>query len=1003
MTEGKKKWQFSNLTIQATEIVVETPDKFENSYFKNEYQHIFQVIAEILYTNDTWEQKKRENPKPYQPDIRLHNIVPIIGERGSGKSSIMHSVVGALKGYATYKEQYPKIFPFYRKGTEDTSFSFFCLDSIDGSLLEPNEDIFQTILAEMYMKLFDDRRRNNPEFLGDYTYESQKMNQRFENIYRNICKLQMMRTREGAAYMDDMSPLTSLKQLSSSLRLRDEFGKLVKAFLDWQEQINGGQKSCRRSAKSEKNYLVVVIDDLDLNIEHGYEMLETIHRYLMLPNVIVILCFDQVQFKRLSEHFFYRMIPSFDSRMNIAASQIGDLSRQYLDKVMPIDSRTYVPGWVNRPEIVVRIDCNRQDAVVGQKQERTEKEFAQKALIFRLLQQKLGMRMDTDGGKRHFFEQNSLRTFISFILMLNDMVPLAEQLPTYGGVQSSEANDQFLAAMQHNYGMMKSEIRKRMADERLSDGITGTKPGSGNMGEESYVKAEISFRNLFDQLINTSNYLSRAFRNLYSHVYRVGSEVKDPTYHALEHIAQTLGYHEDESASSVAYLGSTNRLAGLTGALDFYDYSYGEVLRIIYCYGRIDEEHKKLIHCLLAYFSLEMTRSYINYTYHSFLLRSGSSSKANDEKEKIKSVIRREKRNLYETLNGSVSGSWAGKMLPKIKKKVGSRDSSSGCVRTQVELSKVFWVNVPDLGGNKDSITKFIRSILVLGMFFDCPDYKKQPSFEWNLEPNESSNKEKIAQRAENVHVAVSFLNSSTPPLQNQNGTAVFNFMNFVTNAFRCANLSNAENAGNVKNGYMKLLDQIKQFLGTYSPNIGVEVLKNIVEEIKMDFADWGAYSGGLALPVYDVDLCYNLMKRLRQRAFNFQEEAVDPAELLNNYLIGSDEESTNGAYWFIARKLRNNDAAYRSESGINLFGFAEWKAARKKARKKGENHFVATAISFYDAFHECPYMKWIMKKEEYLSADFDDLFAQMVDKMLEKGNSKAYDDKVPLSLGYDD
>lgn len=73
-------------------------------------------------------------------------------------------------------------------------------------------------------------------------------------------------------------------------------------------------------------------------------------------------------------------------------------------------------------------------------------------------------------------------------------------------------------------------------------------------------------------------------------------------------------------------------------------YSYGELLRIIYCWGRIDNESKEMIRCLLTYYSLEFFKEYNQFKW--------------DENDK-------ERKKCIDIINGSVVGSWANKIVPE--------------------------------------------------------------------------------------------------------------------------------------------------------------------------------------------------------------------------------------------------------------------------------------------------------------------------------------------------
>ena len=57
------------------------------------------------------------------------------------------------------------------------------------------------------------------------------------------------------------------------------------------------------------HYVVIAIDDIDLNIQHSFSMLEKIHRYCTVPNVIVLLALDIQQMLSIVTRHFYEVVP----------------------------------------------------------------------------------------------------------------------------------------------------------------------------------------------------------------------------------------------------------------------------------------------------------------------------------------------------------------------------------------------------------------------------------------------------------------------------------------------------------------------------------------------------------------------------------------------------------------------------------------------------------------------------------------------------------------------
>lgn len=857
----------AELKIHSSEIRIEEPAEFEGSYFREEYTHIFRVIEGIVERTKENRKRERDNVGSYCPDIHIHNIVPIIGRRGSGKSTVMLSVAGVLeKGM---KDDDEKVFPFFkpfcgeRKPLYDKK--FILLDCIDGSLLEPNEDIFQTILALMYQQF---KSKVEPSRFGgrfeeldgereSIQYRWQRISKMFEKLYQNICLLdQDTASKEG---IEDITPLSSLHQLSSSLKIRQDFRELLKNYLSLYSDTN--KKSRPRGSYHDMDdyFLVIPIDDLDLNILHGHEMLEKIHRYLMLPNVIILMAFDPDQLCRLSEKFFYNMIPTFDSKMNDASPKILELARQYLEKVMPLDSRTYIPHFSLRVDASVelydeRTEVKRNRIEACQVEKNEEGTYSQKDLLFMLLCMKLGMRMDTNGVKRHFFLQQSLRSYVNFALLLKGMSQLSAN-------SVMENWDQVEPSFRYNERILTLEIINRMVPERLSDS-THTYRYRADDASTTIVHGnqKLSDRKRFDRIINTQRPLPRAFKEL---IRVVIEEAADVSLNVLGRMPGDRSFDKERLQISNTYQG---RLLDLAEELIYYGYSYGEVLYTIYEYGRLHSENKELIRCLLAYYSLKLTRSFLYFRY-------GTKEEKQQECE-----------NMMDTLGGSVSGGWTNRMVPAVYRfyqsaesagETASSDASlmfeSGC-RVEVGLGYVLRLDsslvnafFPYSGADEIQIEKqlrdFIQSILLLGMFFSSPNNRSAGSLKWRM-GNENKTVTETREMFKGSPMAASVEHNSY--IQMADGKGVYNALGFVSAAFQWTCTLDEDISQSDKNRQEEepvyLLDKICEYLNLRFAN-EAETLKNAVGRIKegilQEFRDWGKAFGGFAIPVQDIDVCY--------------------------------------------------------------------------------------------------------------------------------------------------
>src|SRR5699024_308872 len=223
------------------------------------------------------------------------------------------------------------------------------------------------------------------------------------------------------------------------------------------------------------------------------------------------------------------------------------------------------------------------------------------------------------------------------------------------------------------------------------------------------------------------------------------------------------------------------------------------------------------------------------------------------------------------------------------------------------------------------------------GMFFDQPYYKKQEQFRWDIQETETSyNSSKLkkdflaATQTDNI-------------IKNREGIGIFNIMNFVSNAFQ------------YEENIIPLMNSLYQCL------FGNKNNEKLKEEIKQEFEDWAKYCGAFALPIYDIDVSYNLLKRVRQRMYGQSINARTEKEIL---------KETIDIYNFMSEQLKENDEKYET-------GMVHWEKWQHK-----EENYSGYKISMKDAFEYCPYIKWITNRNEYLVNEFDDWFASMLKEL---------------------
>lgn len=877
------------IQIEGIESKVEKVTTFHNSYFRQEYLRAFRTLTALV---DMAPQKKDGK----WPTDEFYNLIGFIGARGTGKTSAMKSFIESLSDIKQLLESSKRDDAFQEAARELSNYYFFTLPCIDGSLLESNEDIIKITLAQMYGELIQRSNYQQNHFNErSIDYEKRELQIKFEKLYSNACKLEIN------AGMGGESSIISLRNLSNSLQMRRDFRDLVFDYLNLMRKLES-----RDCGKGEPKYLVISIDDLDMNIGSGYEMLEKIHRYLMVPGVIVLMTLDFPQLKMLCDNNFYGMVPRVNKILKNRLPIVQKVSQEYLDKVLPIGSRVYMPDFKRRNNLyIVPFNSSPDEAI------------ELKEYFFREIYKKTGIRLDGQGTKWHFYIPESMRSLVNFYMMLRQIVDLDENINS-----DSTSIKWRWDRLNRNHTYFIADIKNRMVDEKLD-----------HDQRENFIRF-------------TDNQIYRSCMQMVVYVYNLAKKGNDTEKNYLEHFANEY---------------------------EIYKYSYGELLRSIYLWGRTSDAGKQQVHCVLAYLTDEMTNVYYNMLREEYSAEKGvKSEQGNDE---ITNVYYNTQRKEYSTatseqsnenskneqnkensrkfltyvLNGSVFGSWSNKLLPSVEE--------LGQVATipLIDMKHIrFQISVPektlqlfqntesdDTKKTLDDYKRIFRTVELISLFFSEKEYKNTESMSWKI-TKKSEDDDELAEKYTQDDFDTTFdkIVSNTEELTFDKGYCSFNMYNFISNLFDWEKKSNE-----IEHSLCEVLSSIED------RNKQSEIIDML--GVWKEITEWKKQSAGFVLPFYDLDVVYNIAKRLRQDRYGEMAEVQGVKEVYEAFTKSLDK---------LQARLQKNDEYY----GI----------------KKGDKEIGTNGVlkSYEERFEKCPFVMWIRKPEVYLVSDYESILQHILE-----------------------
>lgn len=294
--------------IQIEEIKIDEKEKVSSEVlFTREYEQARGIVKSIvsMQTNSksygSGDSSQLMNLCVARNKNTMNNILLFTGPRGGGKTS-------AVTSFGQYLEKNGMGKLFFR-----------CLPMIDPSYFDNNNNILKSVLTVMFKiaKCKISSSSKDEDFI-----QYGELWRRFKDAFKVLGDLE----REG---VKDYS-LETLNDLGDATNFRMTMQELVNEFIS-----KVYQNKC--------DFLVLMIDDLDMNVAYAAQMLEQIRKFLMLDKLIILVAanLDQLQ-NEMREFYSKAFQQTLKSTNETLSVDVEDLATRYLLKVFPASRRIHL-------------------------------------------------------------------------------------------------------------------------------------------------------------------------------------------------------------------------------------------------------------------------------------------------------------------------------------------------------------------------------------------------------------------------------------------------------------------------------------------------------------------------------------------------------------------------------------------------------------------------------------------------------------------------------------
>lgn len=507
------------------------------------------IFLDILRKSDLQNERSKRDFSDIARESE--NIIAFLGKRGSGKTTAMEEFSRIMKSLKDKKEllwwlEHCIPEEHIRDRLKQENFFFHVFPRIDVSMLENKEDLFELIMSNLYA-LFKERDERNYCFQEQYKLQDEIINC-FNRILTGYYALQDSREEE---YID--SYIARVQHVSHSLNWQKEIDDLIEKMFK------------AESDSGLRYYLVIALDDLDLNIEHGFEMLKQLQKYFSGPHFIITFSAD---YEQLNEVCWSHFVKAFSyEKSHVIEQEMTErcrvLGKDYIEKALPLSKRVYLPN-LNHEMRNILVMNNAKD-----------KGETIKQYVMHQLANKMRIYYDISGKKMHFAEPENIRGLVNYHHLLEELYPI-DFVKWKTLVQGDEEGQIYMEQYDQNHERVNMDIINRLANRILSV----------DQKREFYQWLQI-----------------RLERRAESACVFMQSLTDDDS-------------SEEEEWSEMDYLLGRDQDVEKKHFQDDpgQGYSYGALLQGIYQYGREKPDNKAYVKCILASLTSEMVREKVCYS-----------------------------------------------------------------------------------------------------------------------------------------------------------------------------------------------------------------------------------------------------------------------------------------------------------------------------------------------------------------------------------------------------
>lgn len=373
--------------------IADENSNYNEDLFYETYKKAFKEVIKIISDN-----KRKDNNIL---DLS-NNIIAFCGERGQGKSSAMISFSKILEN--AQSKNVKEYFKEYSNTLDNKT--FFVIKRIDPTELENQQSILNVILSRIFFVFKDEISKNK---IDDF-YEKNEILKLFQKCFKSVNLIKENKQNSNESWFGD--DLELLSSLGDNAVIKNNLSELINKFLHFVVK---------------KDYLIIQIDDSDLNVKNAYSIAEDIRKYLMIPNVIILMATKPEQFNIAVEQEYAKSFKLLADAEQIPYQEFYQMATKYISKLIPGTRK------INLPDLSLYSDTEEFDYHLKYIQRGSSVEYNEIIIdsdlqtgLLDLIYKKTGLIFIAPSNYTHNIVPNTMRELVNLLSVLNNLDDLIE-------------------------------------------------------------------------------------------------------------------------------------------------------------------------------------------------------------------------------------------------------------------------------------------------------------------------------------------------------------------------------------------------------------------------------------------------------------------------------------------------------------------------------------------------------------------------------------------------